>query len=138
MTLKEIFPKATYSEPKFFLIPQIEMELELKMPQKLKKLYLETDGFRENIGNSKYLFSLKDDDGIGSLLSTTKFFHNEKIFPDIHKYIFFGSSSAGEYWAINTQNSTVISYHYSMGNEFEKLDNDIVELYKKDYSLYNL
>ena len=139
MILREIFPNAIFYEPKITLIPVIEEELGLQIPTQLKNLYAETDGFREDIGNAKYLFSLKEEDSIGSLLSITKYFHEAAILPKAEGFLFFGSSSGGEYWGINAKDqTTIIEYHHSMGNTYEKIQGNIIELYKQDYDLYNL
>lgn len=55
--------------------------LGVTLPSKLRKLYLECDGFREDRGNAKYLFSLLDEGNVGSLVTITRHFWHEVTVP---------------------------------------------------------
>ena len=81
-------------------------------------LYLECDGFREDKGNAKYLFSLTHEDFIGSLVSITKFLWTEAKMPSLKSFVFFGSSGGDEFWGISIERPTeIITYHQNMGDE---------------------
>ena len=71
------------------------MALGIGLPDQLRVLYLECNGFREDRGNAKYLFSLTDDGFIGSLVGITKFLWAEVKHPNLKSFVFFGSSSGG-------------------------------------------
>lgn len=72
--LNYLFPHGRFSPPATEdQIVAVETDLGLVLPRQLRDLYLECDGFREDRGNTKYLLSLTDDDVIGSLVKTTRF-----------------------------------------------------------------
>ncbi|MCA0870711.1 SMI1/KNR4 family protein [Seohaeicola saemankumensis] len=143
MRLKEAFPNGRFVEPASReTIRQTEAKLGVTLPEALVALYLETDGFREPLGNAKYLLSLEKEDKIGSLISTTRFWWNEwpdlmPDAPDLRPYVFFGSSSSDEAWGIRCEAPhNIIAYHHSMGSEFEEVGRDIVQLYLDDIQTY--
>lgn len=115
----------------------VEAELGTRLPEQLRSLYFECDGFREETGNAKYLLSLRDEDFIGSLLSITRFMWSEFERPDLKSYIFFGSSSGDEAWGISTRvQSQIIAYHHHMEEEFQVVGSDIIAVFKVDYARY--
>ena len=102
-SLREFFPNGRFSPAATEgEIASVERELGVRLPEQLRRLYLECDGFREDRGNAKYLLSLTDDDFIGSLLKLTQLWWAEPP-PnlDFRPYIFFGSSSGDESWGID-------------------------------------
>lgn len=142
MKLKTLFPGGSFSSP---ATPQeielAERQIGAKLPEPLRRLYLECNGFREPLGNAKYLLSLSAIDTIGSLVSTTLFWREEfpttfPNSPDFSNFIFFGMSSGDEAWAINQTDGAIISYHHSMGSEFQMVGRDILQLYVQDFSQY--
>ncbi len=98
--LKRLFPEGRFSPPATeTAIVEAERQLGVTLPSQLRELYLICDGFREDKSNAKYLFSLADEDYIGSLVSITKHMWTEWNEPDLRAFLFFGSSSgmiAGE------------------------------------------
>jgi len=142
--LKELFPRGRFSAAATNkAIASAEVTLGVKFPEQLKVLYLECDGFREDLGNAKYLLSLTDEDFIGSLITLTKFHWEDvkKDWPqlDLSPYIFFGSSSGDEMWGINwKQPKQIIAFHHHMEGEFEIVGSNIIEVYKTDYARYKL
>lgn len=141
--LREIFPHGRFSPPAAEAeIAAVEALLGVRLPEQLRSLYLECDGFREDRGNAKYLLSLTEEDTIGSLLSTTRFWWDEwKPYQpnlDFRRYIFFGFSSGGECWGINWQTTgEIIAYHHHMEDEYEVAASDILDLYRADYAVYD-
>ncbi len=125
-------------------IAQVERELGVTLPDQLRALYLESDGFREPRGNAKYLLSLLEEDSVGSLLSTTRFWWNEGPnvadgAPRFSGHVFFGMSSADEFWGIGLDPPfEVICYQHSMGDNYETLGRDIIAAYKADFEKYDL
>jgi hypothetical protein len=82
--------------------------------------------------------SLGEDDGIGSLITVTRALWSSSAGPKLRPFVFFGSSSADEYWGIRIAfPHEVIAYHYRMEDEYEALGNDIVAVYQRDYDLYD-
>src|SRR4051812_40679321 len=72
--LRQVFPNGRFSPPATESeVAAAETVLGLRLPEQLRRLYFECDGFREDRGNAKYLLSLTEQDFIGSLVSTTKF-----------------------------------------------------------------
>jgi hypothetical protein len=141
--LHEIFPKGRFSPPATAAqIASVEAALGSRLPEQLRLLYLECDGFREDRGNAKYLLSLTDEDHIGSLLSTTKFWREEwkRCCPklDFRAYVFYGFSSADECWGISTEGQEqIIAYQHGMGDAFENLGTSILDIYRADYARYD-
>ena len=145
MRLKEAFPNGRFAQPATReKIRQTEATLGVTFPDALVALYLETDGFREPLGNAKYLLSLEEEDTIGSLVSMTEFWWEKwpRITPDgpdLKPYVFFGSSSADEAWGIRCEPpNEVIAYHHSMGSGFIEVGQDIVQVYLDDIQLYEV
>jgi hypothetical protein len=136
MSLRDLFPSGRFSPPApEAAIVSVESELGTRLPEQLRCLYLECDGFREDTGNAKYLLSLKDEDFIGSLLNTTRFMWSEFERPDLKPFIFFGFSSGDEAWGISTGGqSQIIAYHHHMEQEFQVVGSDIIEVFKADYA----
>ncbi len=115
-------------------IAGIESRLGVRIPGVLCQMYLRYDGFREPLGNAQYLFPLEDTHGGGcSLLSINRFFWAEWDLLDFRQFLFFGSSTSDQYWAINLANSSeIIQYHHSMGVEYESAGTSVVEVYLTD------
>ena len=137
--LKQVFPNAMYSPAATNeTIAEAESALGVRLPDQLKALYLECDGFREDKGNAKYLFSLFEDDFIGSLVNITKFLWIEVASPDLKPFVFFGCSSGDEFWGINVQKPTeIIAYHHTMGAQYEIIGSNILEVWTADYARYD-
>lgn len=120
------------------MIADVESALDVKLPKELRGFYLECDGFREDRGNAKYLFSLVDEDYVGSLVTWTKHFWHEFTVPCLRPFTFFGSSSGGDCWAINGQDPReIIAYHHHMEGQYEIVGSDILDVWKADYALYD-
>ena len=141
--LKKFFPHGTFSPAATNdQIAAVELALGVKFPEQLRNLYLQCDGFREDKGNAKYLFSLTEEDFIGSLKSMTEFCRSEfkEIWPtlDLTPFIFFGSSSGDEMWGIRwREGKEVIALHHQMEGTYEVVDSDILSVYEADYSRYS-
>lgn len=136
--LKDVFPGANFKHPaKEEDILEAERILGVLIPERLKALYSESDGFREEKGNAKYLLSVLDEDSIGSLVSITKHIWGELPIPEFKNYIFFGSSVADCIWGMNiSKQSEIIAYHHSMEDDFEFAGGDVIDIYIQDYSIY--
>ena len=143
MLLRTLFPDGRFSRPATPLeIAEAERTIGARLPEQLRSLYMECDGFREPRGNAKYLFSLSEEDGTGSLASANRFWHHEfpkiaTFCPDFSRFIFFGSSSADENWAIDQDGLNVIAYHHSMGDEFEVVCTEITQAFLNDFEQYD-
>lgn len=139
--LLQRFPKFQFRAPApEALIRRAEAKLRVSLPKELRDLYLEADGFREHIGNSKYLLSLFDEDKVGSLVTVTKShwggifgFGSKKFRP----FIFFGISATNYAWGINASGpSQIIRYRHDMEREYEVVGSNILEVYADDLSRY--
>lgn len=140
--LRELFPDGRFAPPATEAeIAAAEAMLGARFPEQLRRLYFECDGFRESRGNAKYLLSLANADFIGSLVSVTQNFWQEfrpPVFPDLRRFVLFGSSSAGEIWGINLdQPSQIVAYHHHMENSYEIVGADILDVYRTDYARYD-
>ena len=138
MSLRDTFPIAQFSPPATEqLIAEAESALGITLPKTLRNLYLECDGFREDRGHAKYLFSLLDEDYIGSLVTMTRYFWNEVKTPCLMPFVFFGSSSGDECWGISWQHPhEIIAYHHHMEDKYEKVGSSILDVWKANYDLY--
>ncbi|MGL4234879.1 SMI1/KNR4 family protein [Tabrizicola sp.] len=143
MLLRTFFPDGRFSRPATAQeIDGAERTIGAKLPEQLRRLYLECDGFREPRGNAEYLLSLSEVDTTGSLTRTNAFWHHEfpritTYCPDFRGFIFFGMSSGDESWAIDQDGLNVIAYHHSMGDEYEVVGHDITQVYLHDFELYD-
>ena len=100
--LRAVFPNGRFSPPATEAsVASAEAMLGIRLPESLRQLYFVCDGFREDRGNAKYLFSLTEQVVVGSLVSITKFLWTEIAKPNLRAFVFFGSSSGDEYWGIN-------------------------------------
>ncbi len=138
MSLRALFPLGHFSPPATeATVLSVEAELGMRLPEQLRRLYFECDGFREDTGNAKYLLSLRDEDFIGSLLSITKFMWAEFERPDLKSFVFFGSSSGDEAWGISTRiPNQIIAYHHHMEHEYQVVGSDIITVFEADYARY--
>lgn len=141
--LRELFPNGHFSPAATLAaIEAVETDLGVRLPEQLRQLYVECDGFREDRGNAKYLLSLTNEDFIGSLLRTTRFWwEGSKVnHPDLdfRPFVFFGYSGSDECWGINWKKpGEIIAYHHHMGNQYEIAGSDIIELFRADYARYD-
>jgi hypothetical protein len=138
MSPQEAFPNGRFSPPATDeQIARAEAELGLRLPDQLRRLYLHCDGFREDRGNAKYLLSLSDEDGIGSLVTLTRTMWTEFETPDLRPFVFFGCASGGETWGISLQRpDQIIAYHHHMENRPEIVGSDIVNVWRDDNAKY--
>jgi SMI1 / KNR4 family (SUKH-1) len=136
--LKTLFPDGRFSPPATeAAIDDAESQLGVQIPSQLRSLYLICDGFREDKGNAKYLFSLTNEDFIGSLVTVTRHLWTECRTPDLRRFLFFGSSSGGDYWGINLrQPEQIIAFHHHMQDRYEIVGTDIVQVFREDYARY--
>jgi hypothetical protein len=145
MSLRGIFPAGRFAPPATTeQITAAERELGVRLPDQLRVLYLECDGFREPRGNAKYLFALFEGDSVGGLVSWTKFWWQEwrEIAPnlelDFTPFVFFGSSNSDHAWGIRWQGpAEIIAYHHHMEGEYEVVGSDILAVYQQDYAGYD-
>jgi SMI1 / KNR4 family (SUKH-1) len=140
MSLRDLFPLGRFSSPATeATIVSVEEQLGTRLPEQLRRLYFECDGFREDKGNAKYLLSLRDEDFIGSLLSTTKFMWSEFERPDLKSFVFFGFSSGDEAWGISTRvPGQIIAYHHHMEDEYQAVGSDIIAVFEAEYRRYEV
>ena len=138
--LRETFPNFKFSEPATAdMLVQAELVLGVPIPEKLKEIYRECDGFSEDKSNAQYLFPLL---GSSSLLEITPFLWQEfeDVFPkfSLTGYIFFGSSCCDHYFGINSKAPfNLIQYHHHMEGTWEDHGKDILEMYKGDYCRFD-
>jgi SMI1 / KNR4 family (SUKH-1) len=138
MSPRELFPNGRFSSPATDeQIARVEAELSLRLPDQLRRMYFECDGFREDRGNAKYLLSLLDDDYIGSVVTVTRCMWTEFETPDLRPFVFFGCASGGETWGISPQRpDQIIAYHHHMEGEYEVVGSDIADVWRDDYAKY--
>lgn len=137
--LRTLFPNARFSPPATeAAIADAESQLGTQLPVQLRDLYRICDGFREDKGNAKYLFSLTDADFTGSLVSITKHMWTEWRTPDLRPFLFFGSSSGDEFWGINHRRpDEIIAFHHHMEDHYEIVGTDIAQVFREDYARYD-
>jgi hypothetical protein len=86
--------------------------------------------------NKQHSCRSNNDDFIGSLVSITKFLWADVKQPNLKAFVFFGSSSGDEFWAINIEQPTeIIAYHHNMGDQYEVVGSSILEIWRADYLL---
>jgi hypothetical protein len=138
MSPRQLFPNGRFFPPATEeQIVRVETELGMRLPDQLRRLYFDCDGFREDRGNAKYLLSLSDEDHIGSLVTITRCMWTEFQTPDLRPFVFFGSASGDEVWGISPQRpDEVIAYHHHMEDEYAIAGSDILDVWHNDYAKY--
>ncbi len=143
MSLKATFPNAKFGDPALpDEIFEVERSLGIAFPRTLRELYLECDGFREPIGNAKYLLSLTSEDFIGSLFAVTRSLWADREYwksagIDLTEFIFFGFTSADEIWGIRVSAPhDVIEYHHNQDEQLTHLGGDLLEIFRNDFQKY--
>ena len=136
--LRQLFPNARFARPATeSAMTTAEAALGVRLPEQLRRLYADCDGFREDRGNAKYLLSLVDEDFIGSLVAVTRSIWTDAA-PDLKPFIFFGSSGADEWWGIDPLGPRrIIAYHHTMGDGYDVVGSDIIEVWRADYARYD-
>lgn len=131
--LHELFPTGNFSPPASIEeISQVEQSLEVALPEQLRLLLLESNGFREPKGFANYLLPLD------SILKTTQYMWTEVSLVDLLGFIFFGYSGGDEAWGMSTDSSSrIISYHHHMIDEYEEVGSDIYDVYLADCAEYD-
>lgn len=133
-----IVPNAQFRPPATReLIEHAEAQLGVALPAPLRELYRAFDGFREPLANASYLLPLLDDDGVGSLVTTSLYHWNDWKEPypelDLCPFLFFGLSASDENWGIELDAPhRVIAYHHHMGGEFEMAGATIPTVYREN------
>jgi SMI1 / KNR4 family (SUKH-1) len=145
MQLSDLLP-ARFNPPATELdIRDAETALGVGLPDALARLYRQANGFREPLGNTPYLFPLSRGnlETDATLVSSTHFWWREwraatgaKAYPggvDFRDYVFFGSSSADESWAIRLDgHGSILVYHHHLGDAVDWRDADIPALFLRD------
>jgi hypothetical protein len=140
--LRDAFPDGRFGEPASATdISAAEAELGVTLPNGLKELYLETNGFREPRGGAQYLSPLVE------LVSSTKFLWRDLPasipgpFPDLRPFVFFGSDGIGGWWGIRiAKPHDIIYWHHHLldgGPDFEAQPGDIIDVMKVALALYD-
>src|SRR5512140_1247726 len=137
--LRESFPNSKFWPPATETqIAAVEATLGVRLPEQLRSVFFECDGFREPRTNAKYLLSLTDYDFVGSLVTTTQFFWTEwkEYYPKLNlvPFVFFGSSGYVS-WGISLREpGQIIAYHHHMEGEYEIVGSNILEVYRAEYA----
>lgn len=125
------------------LLREAEAALGITLPNQLRALYLEADGFREPKGNTKYLFSLLEEDGAGSLVGMTRFWWDD--WPEVsgqsserlREFVFFGMASGNENWGISLSDpEKIIAFHHHY-DEPEFVGTNIMDVYRDNFARYD-
>ena len=127
--IKTVFPNGLFNPPATEAeIRLVEGELNVRLPEQLRQLYLETNGFREEGSHASYLFSLAESSG-SSLLDVTLCMWQEFEVPDLSPFVFFGNN-AYEAWGIDWKNGNkIVAYHHDMEDEYRTVGSNILEVY---------
>lgn len=134
------FPRATFAPPATEAqVVAVETALGVRLPEQLRRLYFECDGFREDRGAVSFLHPLAGSGAAGSLLEGTRFFWEDHPgWPDLRSFVFFGRSGGDDNWGINWKKpSEIIAYSHHMMDEFEVVGSDILEVLANDYAEYD-
>ncbi len=131
--IKTVFPNGLFNPPATEAeIRLVEGELNVRLPEQLRQLYLETNGFREESGNASYLFSLTANAG-SSLLDVTLCMWQEFDVPDLSPFVFFGNN-AYEAWGIDWKNGNkIVAYHHDMESEYRTVGSNILDVYTTEH-----
>jgi hypothetical protein len=143
--LREMFPNGRFSPPASEgQIARAEALLGIRLPEQLRTLYRECDGFQEHHGGSNYLLPLEAEGQSGSLVANTLFWWREwktiqEDAIDFSPFIFFGMSGGDVNWAIRLgPPHEIIAYHHHMGYDCERLGESIVAVYRRDQSEFEV
>lgn len=144
MRLAEAFPDGRFVPPATeAAIAAAEAQLGANLPEELRALYLETDGFREPLGNAQYLSSLDE------LVSGTQFLWDtlpasvpDVRFPDMKPFVFFGQDGIGGWWGMRiAPPHDIVYWHHHLldgGPDFEPQPGDVIDVLKAALALYEV
>ena len=133
--LKDVFPSAKFSDPTTeAMLREAESLIGAAIPEKIRSLYFECDGFREDRGYAQYLFPLF---GSSGLVELTKFLwlEFEDAWPEfsLRGYIFFGSSCCDHFFGVQSHEPfNLIQFHHNMEGTLEDHGSDVIKMYESD------
>jgi hypothetical protein len=130
--IREVFPNARCSPPaSAAAITEAGVALKLEIPDVLRQLYHECNGFREDRGNAEYLLPLSD------LVELSTMLWLEFDQPDLKPFLFYGSTSGGKMWGVNWgRPGEIIAFHHNMEGRYEIAGADILSIWAQDYKRY--
>ena len=135
-TLHDLFPKGRFSPPATEAdIIKVETKLNITIPDSLKRLFLECDGFQEDKTGACFLYKLHENNPGGSIVEMNNIYWND--YPpsiDLKPFLFFGSSMSDQSWAIRiAPPHDIIVYHHHMEDTYRSAGNDILSVYLDEY-----
>ena len=138
--LKQVFPSAQFADPAAeTMLHEAETLIGVAIPEKVRSLYFECDGFREDRGSAQYLFPLFGSSGLVEL-TKSMWLEFEGVWPEfsLRKYIFFGSSCCDHLFGVNSQVPfNLIQFHHNMEGTFEDHGTDVIKMYEEDYHRFD-
>ncbi len=131
--LRNSFPNGVFGAPvSAQVIAEVEAELGHALPQVLRDLYLDFDGFMGPL-NTPFLFPLRERPNAmqESLLSFTRFLRDEDYCPPwLHRAVAIGGDGSGSAWFVLLESPDgAVRWEAEWGPEYEQLEGSLLDIW---------
>lgn len=124
--------------PTAAMIAQVEKALGHALPDQLRSLYLEFDGFQGPTG-ANFLFPVLERAAPGSesLLTYTQFFRGEEYFPEwLQRAVAVGDNGTGTTWFVLLEEGERLVRWDAEWEEYEEVDGNLLDAWIAERKLY--
>ena len=138
--VRSSFPNSAFGPPvSAQVISEVEAELGHELPQVLRDLYLNFDGFMGPL-NTPFLFPLRErpTEMQESLLSFTRFLRDEDYCPPwLHRAVAVGGDGGGSAWFVLLETpDCVVRWEAEWGPEYEQLEGSLLDVWLSKKSVF--
>jgi hypothetical protein len=137
--VRQAFAKGVFRKPATAAaIAQVEQALGHPLPDQIRSLYLEFDGFHGPTG-ANFLFPVRErtPPGSESLLTYTQFFRSEDYFPEwLQHAVAVGDNGTGTTWFILLEEGERIVRWDAEWEEYEEVEGNLLDAWIAERKLY--
>lgn len=137
--VRQVFPDGFFRRPATAaMIAQVETALGHALPDQLRSLYLEFDGFQGPTG-ANFLFPVLEQEtpGSDSLLTYTQFFRGEGYFPEwVQRAIAVGDNGIGTTWFVLMGEGERLVRWDAEWEEYEEVEGNLLDAWIVERKLY--
>ena len=137
--VRQAFANGVFRKPTTAtVIAQVEQALGQALPEQLRRLYLEFDGFQGPTG-ANFLFPALEraTPGSESLLTYTQFFRGEDYFPEwLQRAIAVGDNGTGTTWFMFLEEKERLVRWDAEWEEYEEVEGNLLDAWIAERKLY--